>query len=77
MLLSKILIGTIIGVILGFIIKRRAFRFHKGPSSTKIQESIYHDITTNKRYRFEPIIYVCPPSINVEDMEHSDDSASD
>jgi hypothetical protein len=69
----SIFLGSLIGLFLGYIIKRYRSSVHKGPSSTKIQQTVYNDSSGNC-YRFTPIIHVCPPSVRVDEMEHSDDS---
>jgi len=69
----SIFLGSLIGLFLGYIIKRYRSSVHKGPSSTKIQQTVYQD--DGKCYRFTPVIHVCPPSVRVEEMEHSDDDS--
>jgi hypothetical protein len=71
----SIFLGSLIGLFLGYIIKRYRSLVHKGPSSTKIQQTVYKYDGSGGCYRFTPIIHVCPPSVRVDEMEHSDDDS--
>lgn len=75
--LLSIIIGLIVGWFIGVHVKHRHQRVIKGPSSNRIKRHVYHDTETGKYYRFEPYVTVCPPSVDVTVLEHSDDSASD
>lgn len=73
-LISFFLLGVLLGVI---IIRFTKTSINKGPNSNLIQNIVYFDEKTNKHYKFRPITYVCPPSINVHELEHSDDEDED
>jgi len=68
-----IFLGSLIGFFLGYVVKRWRSSVHKGPSSTKIQQQIYYDSEQKKCYQFTPIIHVCPPSVQVGELDHSSD----
>lgn len=67
MMIVKIVCCFILGLIIGFAVQKN-LQLRKGPSSTSVQQ-----ITYSKDHKFVPVIHVCPPSINPNDYEHSDD----
>ena len=70
--------GLILGAAAGLMFSNLAKKeIAKGPNSTQVRRHIFHDATSNKYYRFEPIIHVCPHSIDVTQLEHSDADSKD
>ena len=76
LLVLRIVIGVVLGGFIGMWAKRNRI-VHKGPSSNQVKREIYHDQITGKYYRFEPFVTVCPPSIDVTVLEHSDEEEED
>ena len=64
-----VLIALVFGVIVGALYKRLCTSVIKGPSSSSVQR-----VTFSDTHRFEPEIFVCPPSIDPDAFEHSDGS---
>lgn len=70
-----VIFGLLVGFILCILLCRTGRNaICKGPSSSSIQRHIFYDNLSNKYYKFEPITHVCPPSINIDEFDHSDDS---
>ena len=67
-----LLIVVIVGLLIGYILKRRTYQVYKGPSSSSVKRKMYTDKIGN--YQLEPEIYVCPSTIDPTDYSHSDDS---
>lgn len=73
---KQILLGLFIGATFGWWFKRTLHRDNRpvrGPSSRKVMSTVYYDKITDQHYRFNPITHVCPPSLDVDALEHSDD----
>ncbi len=69
----RIIFGLCIGVLAGYVcLNLTTKRIAKGPNSTQVRKQIYYDKYSEKYYQFEPITHVCPPSINIDELEHSD-----
>jgi len=74
----QVIIGLMLGATLGWCFKRQyPNRPLKGPSSRSVKRTVYYDEDTKQHYRFHPVTHVCPPSIDVDALEHSDDSSED
>jgi len=76
----SIVLGLFIGAWFGWWFKSNlntARRPVKGPSSRKVMKTVFYDKSSNQHYRFEPVTHVCPPSVDVDALEHSEDSDSD
>lgn len=43
----------------------------KGPNSQKITQKTFYDEKTKKYHKFSVVTHICPPSINVDEFEHS------
>ena len=69
--------GILLGISIGVVVRYYHSRVYKGPSSKKIKRKIYYDDSTGQHYRFETVTYVCPPSVDVSVLEHSDDEDDD
>jgi hypothetical protein len=67
-----LIISLSAGFAAGYLVKRYWTVSRKGPSSRSVQAPTYSDT-----HRYEAEIYVCPPSINPDDLSHSDTSESD
>ena len=72
---APLLFVTIVGFLIGYIIKRRTCQVYKGPSSSSVKRKIYTDEVGI--YQLEPEIYICPSFIDPDDYSHSDDSNSE
>ena len=78
----QIVLGLLLGAMTGLWLKRRsAYNSNKppirGPSSRKVKNTVYYDKVADQHYRFHPVTHVCPPSIDVDALEHSDDDDDD
>lgn len=62
----QVIIVIILGFISGYLVKTFIVGRYKGPSSRSVQKTEY-----SKTHRFEPEIYVCPPSIDPDQFSHS------
>ena len=73
---KHIILGLLLGASFGLWFKQKvnARPRVKGPSSKKVIRTIFHDKLSNQHYRFEPVTHVCPPSVDVDELEHSEDS---
>ena len=74
--MKKVIIGLLFGFVFVFVLKYFVKQPSKGPSSRKVKRTIYYDDKKDQHYRFQPVTHVCPPSINVDAIEHSDDESS-
>jgi len=74
--MKKVIIGLLFGFAFGFLLKFFLKQPPKGPSSRKVKKTTYYDKKSDQHYRFHPVTHICPPSINVDDFEHSDDESS-
>lgn len=77
LLFKQLVLGLMFGIVAGWLIKRSVTPTEKrpvrGPSSKHVKQTIYYDQLTNQHYRFHPVTHVCPPSVDVDALEHSDD----
>jgi hypothetical protein len=63
----------VFGLLIGYLMKKRLKKVYKGPRSSKIRSEIHYE-KDGTAFRFEPVIHVCPPNINQDDLSHSGDS---
>jgi hypothetical protein len=70
----SILLGTTLGILFATLWKSyRGRSIFKGPNSRHVQQQIYRDDRTGQHYKFHPVPHVCPPSVDVTTLDHSDD----
>ena len=69
----KVVSGLVLGAVLGWWIKQRHQIVHKGPSSAHIKQHVYYDEDRDQHYSFHPVTHVCPPSVDIDALEHSSD----
>ena len=72
-LLISICLGLLLGGVLGGILLKKVPQVYKGPNSAHIKNTIYLDKDSNQYYQFDPIPHICPPSCNIDNLEHSED----
>jgi hypothetical protein len=73
----SVALGAGLGALIGYWWANWTRALFKGPNSLEIQKKIYHDAKTGNHYRFRPVPHVCPPSVDVDALEHSSVSDSD
>jgi hypothetical protein len=76
MIWKQVILGLLIGVITGWwfkLIAHHPQRPIRAPSSRKIMSTVFYDKLTDQHYRFRPVTHVCPPSVDIDALEHSED----
>ncbi len=71
-----LLLGLFIGFSIGILVLSFKRVAYKGPNSNKIKKQIFTD-ADGTAFRLIPETYICPPSINIHDMEHSSSDETD
>lgn len=65
--------GFALGAALAFAASATRYTV-RGLSSSAVQRGVYVDRNTGRRYRLVPVVHVCPPTVDVDQLEHSEDS---
>lgn len=56
---------NILFVIIGFVLHKYGLsdtEHYHGPNASEVMKYVYHDVSTNKYYKFDIKMYICPPS---------------